>query len=129
MSIQVTGVDFVTMPTHNLEAAKEFYGTVLGLEQSNVYQRGEGPPMGLEYETGSLTLSVLDVGKLSLDMKSNGGPVALHVDDVEAARKELESKGVKFAADTMDSGVCHMAFFADPDGNALMIHNRYAAKS
>jgi catechol 2,3-dioxygenase-like lactoylglutathione lyase family enzyme len=53
-------------------------------------------------------------------------PIALHVDDVGAARSELEGKGVEFEADTLDSGVCHMAFFRDPDGNALMLHNRYA---
>jgi predicted enzyme related to lactoylglutathione lyase len=47
---------------------------------------------------------------------------------VEAARAELESRGVSFAAETMDSGVCHMAHFKDPDGNALMLHHRYAPR-
>ena len=51
---------------------------------------------------------------------------ALHVDDVAAARAELEAKGVEFAGEIMDTGVCHMAFFTDPDGNDLMLHNRYA---
>ena len=54
------------------------------------------------------------------------GHLALHVDDVEAARKELEAKGVEFAGETLDTGVCHMAFFTDPDGNDLMLHSRYA---
>ncbi len=58
----------------------------------------------------------------------HGAPIALHVDDVEAARAELEAKGVKFHADTIDSGVCHMAIFSDPDGNQLMFHHRYAPK-
>ena len=58
----------------------------------------------------------------------HGAPIALHVDDVAAAREELEAKGVKFLADTIDSGVCHMAIFSDPDGNQLMFHNRYAPK-
>jgi len=44
-------------------------------------------------------------------------------------REELEKKGVEFAADTLDSGVCHMAYFSDPDGNALMFHHRYAPKN
>ena len=50
---------------------------------------------------------------------------ALHVDDVAAARTELEAKGVEFAGETLDTGVCHMAFFTDPDGNDLMLHGRY----
>ena len=54
--------------------------------------------------------------------------LALHVDDVEAARKELEGKGIEFLGDTFDTGVCHMALFTDPDGNDLMLHNRYAPR-
>jgi predicted enzyme related to lactoylglutathione lyase len=55
-------------------------------------------------------------------------PLALHVDDVPAARAALEQKGVSFNGDTFDTGVCHMAFFTDPDGNALMLHHRYAPR-
>jgi predicted enzyme related to lactoylglutathione lyase len=58
----------------------------------------------------------------------NENAIALHVEDIEAARAELESRGVGFVADTLDTGVCHMAFFRDPDGNALMLHHRYAPK-
>ena len=54
--------------------------------------------------------------------------LALHVDDVAAARAELEAKGVEFLGETFDTGVCHMAFFEDPDGNALMLHHRYAPR-
>jgi predicted enzyme related to lactoylglutathione lyase len=61
-----------------------------------------------------------------MEFQPHASPIALHVDDVEAARGALEAQGVTFAADTMDSGVCHMAFFQDPDGNALMLHHRYA---
>ena len=53
---------------------------------------------------------------------------ALHVDDVDAARAELEAKGVEFAGETLDTGVCHMALFTDPDGNDLMLHHRYAPR-
>ena len=56
-------------------------------------------------------------------------PVAFHVDDVEAARSTLESRGVSFNGDTFDTGVCHMAFFQDPDGNALMLHHRYVPRT
>ena len=55
--------------------------------------------------------------------------LALRVDDVAAARAELEAKGVQFVGETFDTGVCHMAFFADPDGNTLVLHSRYAPYS
>jgi predicted enzyme related to lactoylglutathione lyase len=51
------------------------------------------------------------------------------VDDVAAARAALEQRGVEFSGDILDTGVCHMAFFADPDGNALMLHHRYAPRA
>jgi predicted enzyme related to lactoylglutathione lyase len=121
----VTGVDFVTVFVKDFPAAKEFYGTVLGLPCSADYGRRPGA----EFETGSLTLQVMDAEAIGREFHPSTHPIALHVEDVEAARAELESRGVSFVADTMDSGVCHMAFFADPDGNALMIHHRYAPRA
>jgi predicted enzyme related to lactoylglutathione lyase len=81
-----------------------------------------------EFETGNLTLSIIDSAKMGLEHQASVGPVALHVDDVERSRAQLESAGVSFRAETLDTGVCHMAFFADPDGNALMLHHRYAPR-
>ena len=53
-------------------------------------------------------------------------PIEFRVEDFQAAYKELESRGVKFKGETIDSGVCCQAFFEDPDGNTLAIHHRYA---
>jgi len=121
---QITGVDFATVFVTDYPAAIEFYCQTLGLEQSVDY----GKIPGGEVETGSLTLQVVDAAAIGREFEPNTHPIALHVEDVEATRAELESKGVKFLADTLDSGVCHMAFFADPAGNNLMIHNRYAPR-
>jgi predicted enzyme related to lactoylglutathione lyase len=121
----VTGVDFVGVPTRNLDAAVEFYGETLGLPRS-VYLKERNYA---EFETGNLTLSVFDAEGFGLEHKLNPNAIALHVDDVETARAELEGRGVEFAADTLDTGVCHMAFFSDPDGNAMMLHHRYAPRS
>ncbi len=121
----VTGVDFVGVPTRNLDAAVEFYGEILGLPRS-VYLKDRNYA---EFETGNLTLSVFDAEGFGLEHKLNPNAIALHVDDVEAARAELERRGVEFAADTLDTGVCHMAFFSDPDGNAMMLHHRYAPRT
>ncbi len=120
----VSGVDFICVSTKDLTAARAWYEDVLGLERSKLW--GQDDPMGAEFETGSLTIALVDSQKLGIEPRTNNHPIALHVDDVEAARGELESRGVEFRADTMDSGVCHMAFFTDPEGNALMLHHRYA---
>jgi predicted enzyme related to lactoylglutathione lyase len=122
--MNITGVDFITVPTRDFEAADQFYGEVLGLERSK--QWGSMPAR--EFETGSLTIAVMQSDAFGQEFKPHSSPVALQVDDVAAAREELEAKGVEFVADTMDSGVCHMAIFRDPDGNALMFHHRYAPK-
>ena len=121
----VTGTDFITVATKDFDAAAEFYGTVLGLPLS---ARWGTRPAG-EFETGSLTLAVMESEAFGLEFRANNHPIALHVDDVEAARAELESGGVEFKADTLDSGVCLQAFFEDPDGNTLALHHRYAPRA
>jgi predicted enzyme related to lactoylglutathione lyase len=118
----ITGVDFVALPTHDLEAAVEFYGTTLGLPRSKYLKERHYA----EFETGNLTLSVIDAEAMGMEHRLQGHEIALHVEDVEATRNTLEERGVVFRGDTFDTGVCHMALFNDPDGNALMLHHRYA---
>jgi predicted enzyme related to lactoylglutathione lyase len=122
--IAISGVDFATVFVKDYPAAVEFYGQTLGLDHSVDY----GKIPGGEFETGNLTLQVLDAAAIGQEFRPSGSPLAFHVEDVEAARNELESKGITFSAETMDSGVCHMAFFTDPDGNALLLHHRYAPR-
>jgi predicted enzyme related to lactoylglutathione lyase len=120
----VTGVDFVGVPTRDLQAAVEFYGETLGLPRS-VYLKERNYA---EFETGNLTLSVFDAEGFGLEHRVNPNAMALHVADVEEVRRVLEGRGVEFAGETLDTGVCHMAFFSDPDGNAMMLHHRYAPR-
>jgi catechol 2,3-dioxygenase-like lactoylglutathione lyase family enzyme len=120
----VGGVDFVGMPSRDLEAAARFYGDTLGLRRS-VYLPDRNYS---EYETGNLTISVYNAEAMGIGHKRSENALALHVDDVAAARASLEGRGVSFTGETLDTGVCHMAFFADPDGNALMLHHRYAPR-
>jgi predicted enzyme related to lactoylglutathione lyase len=120
----VTGVDFVTVPTHDLEAAVEFYGTTLGLARSMYIEDRHFA----EFETGNLTLSVIDAEAMGLEHQPIHH-IALHVEDIEDARATLEARGVAFQGETLDTSVCHMAFFADPDGNRLMLHHRYAPRT
>jgi predicted enzyme related to lactoylglutathione lyase len=118
----VTGVDFITLPTRDFERANEFYGSVLGLPCSKRW----GTMPAAEFETGTLTIAVMQSDAFGVEFQAHSHPVALRVDDVAKARAELESRGVVFRAETIDSGVCHMAHFEDPDGNVLMLHHRYA---
>jgi predicted enzyme related to lactoylglutathione lyase len=120
----ITGVDFVAVPSHDLSKSVRFYGETLGLRRS-VYMEERNYA---EFETGNLTLSVINPERMGMEHRTSHNAIALHVDDVAEARHELEQKGVEFAGDILDTGVCFMAFFADPDGNALMLHHRYAPR-
>lgn len=121
----VTGVDFVSVPTRDLDRAVGFYGTTLRLRRS-VYRPDRN---FAEFETGTVTLSVVDPERMGIgSFRANANHLALQVDDVAAARSMLEDRGVTFLGDIFDTGVCQMAFFADPDGNALMLHHRYAPR-
>src|SRR5262245_5979095 len=108
----VTRVDFIAVPVEDLARADAFYGETLGLlrNEENSSERW------VEYETGNLTIA----------LSTFGGSLALRVHDVGEARSELEDQGTGFAMETFDSGVCHGAPFADPDGNPLQLHRRYA---
>jgi predicted enzyme related to lactoylglutathione lyase len=120
----ISGVDFLALPTHDVRASAEFYGETLGLRRSVfIPERNYA-----EFETGNLTLSIVDAEKMGLEHHPIRHQVALHVDDVEGARRTLEARGVTFRGETLDTGVCHMALFDDPEGNALMLHHRYAPR-
>ena len=121
--MKVEGVDFAAIFVDDYAAAVEFYRDVLGFDHLDY-----GKIPGGEFETGSLTLQVVEAAAIGREFEPSGHPIAFHVDDVEAARAELEGKGVRFLAETMDSGVCHMAPFSDPAGNAFLLHNRYAPR-
>ena len=110
--MQVDRIDFIALPVEDLARADSFYGETLGLAR-NPNTSGD---RWVEYETGNLTLA----------LSTFGGSLALGVSDVGDARGELEQQDVKFAMDTFDSGVCNGAPFADPDGNRLQLHKRYA---
>jgi len=123
-TFRITGVDFITVPTRDFDKASEFYGTVLGLRCSTRW----GNMPAAEFETGTLTIAVMQSDAFGVEFKPHTHPIALHVEDVAAARAELEAHGVAFPSESIDSGVCHMAHFHDPDGNALMLHHRYAPR-
>jgi len=110
--IDAQRVDFIAVPVSDLTVADAFYDETLGLGR-NPNASGE---RWVEYETGNLTIA----------LSTFGGGVAVGVADVDEARGTLEDAGLEFSMDTFDSGVCNGAPFADPDGNRLLLHHRYA---
>ena len=120
----ITGVDFVAIMTKDHDAAVQFYGETLGLP----FVKRWGTMPGSEFQAGNLTLAVMQPDAFGFEWSPSATMIALQVDDVPAARKRLEEAGVEFRGEILDSGVCLQTFFADPDGNPLNLHHRYAPK-
>jgi len=119
--MRVEHVDFVSFLTQDIARAKRFYTETLGLE---IETEGESD---LELRCGQVTLDVFDPSSIGQPFTPSPAGLALRVPDVDAARAELESKGVQFDGETIETSVCRQAWFKDPDGNALMLHRRYDA--
>jgi catechol 2,3-dioxygenase-like lactoylglutathione lyase family enzyme len=118
----ITKLDFVAVPSTDSDRARAFYVDTLGLRPD--------PKSQYEFWVGDTCCGIWEPAQQGMEFApSKNGHLALHVDDVAAARAELEAKGVEFAGETFDTGVCHMALFTDPDGNDLMLHHRYAPAS
>jgi catechol 2,3-dioxygenase-like lactoylglutathione lyase family enzyme len=115
----ISRVDFVAVPSTDAERSRAFYVDTLGLRPD---EHGH-----FEFWAGETCFGIWEPARLGREFApQKNAHLALHVEDVEAARKELEASGIEFFGETLDTGVCHMAFFADPDGNDLMLHRRYA---
>ena len=112
-------MDFVAVPSRDGERSRAFYGETLGLRPD--------PKARFEFWAGQVCLGIWEPERLGRPFEpSKNGHIALRVADVSEARRELEAKGVEFQGEILDTGVCHMALFTDPDGNDLMLHRRYA---
>jgi catechol 2,3-dioxygenase-like lactoylglutathione lyase family enzyme len=120
--ITVERTDFISVPVTDMERSIAFYGETLGLPRVS---DDEGWP---EFQLGeNVSIYLVDPTNIGREFEGpHTSSVALRVPDVDEARRALEAKGVVFTGETFDTGVCHMAIFADPDGNRLMLHRRYA---
>jgi catechol 2,3-dioxygenase-like lactoylglutathione lyase family enzyme len=118
--LNIKHTDFIVMHTKDFARSVKFYEDMLGLSFSKKYGRIPGGEM----ETGNVTIQILDASAIGQEFRP-AQAIAFKVDDVAEAQKKLEAKGVVFVT-SFDSGVCHQAIFHDPDGNPLILHNRYA---
>ncbi len=117
----INKVDFVGIPSTDAERSRGFYVDTLGLRPDETGQS--------EFWVGNTCFGIYEPTTFGLEFApQTTAHIAMHVDDVAAARADLEAKGVEFEGDIFDTGVCHMAFFSDPDGNALMLHHRYSPR-
>ena len=121
-SSPIAGVDFVCVPVQDIDRAVEFYGGVLGLPERKRW----GSMPGVEFQAGELTLALMVPEAFGQTFSPNALPIAFQVDDVDGVRGALQEQGIEFHGEIIDSGVCHQAFFRDPDGNPLDLHHRYA---
>jgi catechol 2,3-dioxygenase-like lactoylglutathione lyase family enzyme len=118
----ITKLDFIAIPSRDSERSRSFYIDTLGLRPDEHAR--------FEAWAGEVCLGIWEPERLGREFApQKNGHIALHVEDVAAVRAELEQKGIEFIGETFDTGVCHMAFFTDPDGNDLMLHHRYAPRS
>jgi catechol 2,3-dioxygenase-like lactoylglutathione lyase family enzyme len=116
--VQIQRLDFVAVPSRDADTARAFYVNTLGLRPD---EHGR-----YEFWIGDTCCGIWEPERVGRDFEpQRNAHLALHVDEVETARSELEARGVEFIGDVLDTGVCHMAFFRDPDGNDLMLHSRY----
>lgn len=115
----INSLDFVAIPSSDPDRTIAFYTETLGLKKDE--------HSSYEFWVGDTCFAIWEPAKMMGSFAPQKfAHIALHVDDVAAAKAELEAKGIEFAGDVLDTGVCHMALFTDPDGNDLMLHNRYA---
>ncbi len=115
---QIEKADFVAVPSTDWKRSRAFYVDTLGLKPD---EKGDS-----EFWVGQQCFGIYEPTTFGMEFApQTTAHIALHVEDIEAARAELEGKGIEFDGETLDTGVCHMAFFHDPDGNALMLHHRY----
>jgi len=115
----VNKLDFVSIPSTDYRRSVAFYVDTLGMRRDETSEA--------EVWIGDICCAVWEPTSFGMEFApQTTAHLALQVDDVAAARAELEGRGVTFFGEILDTGVCHMSFFADPDGNALMLHHRYA---
>jgi catechol 2,3-dioxygenase-like lactoylglutathione lyase family enzyme len=114
-------LDFVAVPSRDAERSIRFYTETLGLRRDERSQ--------VEFWIGDTCFGIWEPERVGGEWApQRNAHLALQVEDVAAAKAELEAQGVEFFGDIIDTGVCHMAFFRDPDGNDLMLHHRYAPR-
>ena len=118
----IAKLDFVGVPSTDPDRTRSFYVETLGLRPDEKAR--------FEFWVGETCFGIWEPARLGMEFApQRNAHLALHVDDVAAARQELEAKGVEFTGEIFDTGVCHMALFVDPDGNDLMLHHRYAPRA
>lgn len=116
MSFKFTGIDHVQLaaPKGSEEQARKFFGDILGMEEipkpSNLAKRG-----GVWFKCG---LHELHIGIQENFTPAKKAHPAFHVDNLEALREHLVSKGVTIVEDEPLEGAIRF-YVNDPFGNRI----------
>ena len=114
--MNIERVDFINIATRDAERSRAWYRDAFGLEAD--------PNNADELTAGQVTLTFWEPEREGIEFKPDIAGFALRVPDIEAAKAELEEKGIKVVGQG-DTGVCHMVVCLDPDENAVILHHRY----
>ena len=114
-------VAFVAIAVSDKERARRFYQETLELKPARSQMDGAW----VEYELGEATIGV--GCHPAWQPSRDGTTVAFEVEDIDAAIAKLSERGVTFDIPKMETPVCWMAQFRDPDGNKLVVHKRKQA--
>jgi predicted enzyme related to lactoylglutathione lyase len=113
-------VAFIAIAVTDKERARKFYQETLELKPTRTAMDGAW----VEYDFGPVTIGVGSHPDWKPSEPGTGTTVALEVDDFDAAYEKLKQRGVTFDREKLETPVCWMAAFRDPDGNRLLIHKR-----
>ena len=118
---QIKGIVYVGVKTDKFDELNQFYKKVLGLTPDH-------------YEPGFSTYLLPNGDKIEIygpndphgpahDQFTTGPVAGFEVDDIEASRKYLESKGIEFVGPIHGEG-SRWSHFRGPDGNIYEIKQR-----
>jgi hypothetical protein len=114
----ITKLDFVAIHSPDSERSRRFYADTLGLRADEHAQ--------FELWAGDTCLGIWKPARLAWSSRPRRTRVSPSTLMTWRTRAPSRAKGVTFVGETLDTGVCHTAFFTDPDGNDLLPHHRYA---
>jgi predicted enzyme related to lactoylglutathione lyase len=111
----IKGIDIAAYLVRDPQRAIEFYRDVLGMTPTEIDDQGRGAEFTLA--DGST------FGVWKPEEGGTGGAVMFAVDDAKSAVEHFRARGLALS-EVAESPVCFMAFGSDPEGNAIIIHQR-----
>jgi catechol 2,3-dioxygenase-like lactoylglutathione lyase family enzyme len=114
----VRKLDYVSIPSQDAERSRAFYVDTLGLKPDAQAR--------FEFWVGETCFCIWEPAASAGSSRRSGTGTSRCTSTTWRPRApSWRPRGIEFQGEVFDTGVCHMAFFRDPDGNDLMLHHRY----